>query len=71
MGKTLVIFGLAIAGLGVALIFFDKIPFLGKLPGDVNIKRENFRFFFPITSGVIISIILSAALWLISHFKGK
>jgi len=71
MGKILAVFGLVIAGLGVALIFFDKVPFLGKLPGDINIKRENFRFFFPITSSVIISIILSAVLWLIYHFKGK
>jgi uncharacterized protein HemY len=71
IGKVLVVFGLVIAGLGLALMFFDKIPFLGKLPGDITIRRENFRFFFPITSSIIVSIVLSAILWLISHFKGK
>jgi hypothetical protein len=70
-GKILFVFGLAIVGLGLTLTFFDKIPFLGKLPGDVNIKRESFQISFPITSSVISSIIFSAVLWLISHFKGK
>ena len=71
MGKMLVVCGVIVAGIGLVLMFFDKIPFLGKLPGDINIKREHFQFFFPITSGIIISILLSAALWLFSHFKGK
>lgn len=71
IGKMLVMCGVVVAGIGLVLMFSDKIPFLGKLPGDINIKRENFQFFFPITSGIIISIILSAALWLFSHIKGK
>jgi len=71
IGKTLVVFGVVIAGVGLILTFFDKIPLLGKLPGDINIKRENVRFFFPITSSIIISIIISAALWLFSYLKGK
>ncbi|MEK9137056.1 MAG: DUF2905 domain-containing protein [Bacteroidota bacterium] len=71
MGKMLVVFGLVIAGLGLALMFFDKIPFLGKLPGDISVKRENFQFYFPITSSILISIIISVLLWLFSQFKGK
>lgn len=71
LGKMLVVLGAVIAGFGVVLLFVEKIPFLGKLPGDINIKRENFLFFFPITSSVIISIVLSVILWLVSHFKGK
>jgi|WetSurSiteA1Bulk_404760.scaffolds.fasta_scaffold145695_2 hypothetical protein len=70
-GKILFVFGLAIVGLGLTLTFFDKISFLGKLPGDVNTKRESFQFSFPITSSVISSIVFRAVLWLISHFKGK
>ena len=69
MGKMLVVFGVIVAGVGFLLIFFDKIPFLGKLPGDILIKRENFRFFFPITSSIILSLIVSAAVWLFSYFK--
>jgi len=71
IGKLLVVFGVVIAGIGVMLIFFGKIPFLGKLPGDITIKRENFQFFFPITSGIVISIIVSGVLWLFSYLKGK
>jgi hypothetical protein len=64
-------FGVVIAGVGFVLIFFDKIPLIGKLPGNINIKRENVQFFFPITSSVIISIIVSSILWLFSNLKGK
>ena len=71
MGKILMVFGVVVAGVGLVLMFFDKIPFLGKLPGDVNIKRDNFQLFIPITSGVIRSIIVSAVLWLFSYLKGK
>ena len=71
MGKILVVFGLLVVVVGVVLMFSDKIPFLGKLPGDITIKRENFEFHFPITTSIVISAILSTVLWLISHFKGK
>jgi len=71
MGKMLVVFGVVIACAGLALMFFDKIPFLGKLPGDINIKRQNFQFYFPITSSTIISVVISVILWLFSQFKGK
>lgn len=71
MGKMLVVAGSVIAGVGLVLMFFDKVPLIGKLPGDINIKRENFRFFFPITSSILISVILSLILWLFSHLKGK
>jgi uncharacterized protein HemY len=71
MGKILVAFGLLIVAIGVVLMYSDKIPFLGRLPGDINIKRENFELHFPIVTGIVISVVLSAVLWLISHFKGK
>ena len=71
IGKMLVVFGIVMVGMGVLLMFSDKIPFLGKLPGDISIKRENIQFFFPITSSIIISMLLSATLWLFSYFKGK
>lgn len=71
MGKMMVVVGAVVAGVGLVLMFFDKVPLVGKLPGDINIKRENFRLFFPITSSILISIILSVILWLFTHFKGK
>lgn len=71
MGKFLVVVGLVVVLLGVLLMFFDKLPFLGKLPGDISIKRENFRFYFPITTSIILSVVISLLLWLFSQFKGK
>jgi hypothetical protein len=71
IGKLLVVFGIAIVGIGLLLMFVDRIPFLGKLPGDISIKRENFRLYFPITTSIIVSLLLSGILWLISNLKGK
>jgi hypothetical protein len=71
LGKSLVLFGVILALVGVLLMFSDKIPWLGKLPGDIHIKRENFEFWFPITTSIIVSVLFSLVLWLISYFKGK
>ena len=70
-GKILVVFGFVIVGIGVLLMFSDKIPFIGKLPGDINIKKDNFQFYFPITTSIIVSILLSLIMWLISYFSKK
>jgi uncharacterized protein HemY len=71
MGKTLLLFGVVIAAVGLALMFFDKIPLIGKLPGDINIKKDNFRLTVPVTSSILLSILVSGVFWLISHFKGR
>jgi hypothetical protein len=55
----LVILGIVIAGIGVLLLVGDKIPWMGRLPGDIMIKREKFTFYFPIVTCIIISIILT------------
>ena len=70
-GKLLVVFGCVIVGIGVLMMFVDKLPFIGKLPGDINIKKDNFQFYFPLTTSIIISIVLSAILWLISFMNKK
>ena len=63
IGKLLLILGLAIALAGLAIMFWDKLPFgripLGRLPGDINIERENFTFRFPLATCLIISILLT------------
>lgn len=64
LGKLLVIAGLVMAGIGILLILSPKIPWLGKLPGDILIKKDNFRFYFPITTCIIISIILTILFYL-------
>lgn len=64
IGKPLIAIGLIIAAAGVILTFSGKIPWLGRLPGDIHIKRENFTFYFPLATSLIISVIVSFFLWL-------
>ncbi|HEX9934151.1 MAG TPA: DUF2905 domain-containing protein [bacterium] len=59
IGKILIVSGCLMAALGVVLVFSDKIPWLGRLPGDISIKRENFSFYFPLTTCILISLLLS------------
>ncbi|WP_425389516.1 DUF2905 domain-containing protein [Ekhidna sp.] len=57
MGKILILIGLVLVVLGAILEFAPNIP-LGRLPGDIRIERENFSFYFPITTCILISLIL-------------
>lgn len=62
MGKMLIILGVVLVVIGLAFTYGPKIPWLGKLPGDISIKKDNFSFYFPITTSIIISIILTILL---------
>lgn len=64
LGKLLIILGIVMVVIGLAFLFADKIPFLGRLPGDIYIKRERFGFYFPITTSIVISIVLTIIFWL-------
>ena len=70
-GKILVLFGAVMVVVGLLLMVFDKIPLLGKLPGDIYIKKENVELYFPIVTSIVLSLILSGILWLISYFSKK
>jgi len=59
IGKVLIIIGIIAIVAGLIMAANIKIPFLGKLPGDIRVEKENFSFYFPFTTGIIISIILS------------
>ncbi|MFY4728841.1 DUF2905 domain-containing protein [Nitrospira sp. BLG_2] len=74
-GKVLIGIGLGIAALGVFMVMVDRIPglgsvfsWLGKLPGDISIKRENFSFYFPIATSIVLSLILSLLFYLVGWF---
>ena len=71
IGKTLIVLGVVLVGVGLLVTFFDKIPFLGKLPGDIHIKRDNFQFYFPIATSVVLSLLLTLILWIVSYFGKK
>jgi len=68
-GWGLVIIGLLIAVAGLVWVFAPSIPWLGKLPGDIVIERENFRFYFPLASCVVLSILLTGILWLVRYLS--
>lgn len=59
LGKMLIVVGIVFIIMGIAFLFGDKIPFLGRLPGDISIQKDRFSFYFPITTCIIISIVLS------------
>jgi thiosulfate reductase cytochrome b subunit len=69
LAKILIIMGAALVAVGLAMLGIQKLPFLGKLPGDILIKRENFTFYFPLATGIIISIFISLILYLVGKFK--
>ena len=71
IGKLLVVFGAVLVLVGLVLQFAPKIPYLGKLPGDIHIKKENFEFYFPLATSIVLSLLLSGVLWLISYFGKK
>jgi len=73
MGKMLVFMGLLVVIMGLLLIFIPKlkVPFLGKLPGDIIIQRERFSFYFPIVTCIVISILLTIVLNVVIRLLGR
>ncbi len=61
-GKTLIILGTIIIFFGIILIFYDKISNLHNIPGDIVIRRKNLIFYFPITTSIILSILITIIL---------
>ena len=68
IGKVLMLFGLIIFLVGGLFVIGEKVPWLGKLPGDICVQKNNFTFFLPITTSIVISVTLSLLLIL---FKRK
>lgn len=66
MNRWLIIFGVVLIAAGLLWPLLQKIG-LGRLPGDIVIERENFRFYFPIVTSLIISVVLSLILWLLKR----
>lgn len=68
LGKILIIVGIVAILAGIILIWMPRIPFSGKLPGDILVKRENFTFYFPLATSIVISVLLSVILYLVRRF---
>jgi len=67
IGKILILVGAFLAFFGLLLVFWQRIPLLGKLPGDILVQKGNFQFFFPIVTCLIISISLTIVLNFVIH----
>ncbi|MBB3184799.1 hypothetical protein FHR95_002373 [Halomonas fontilapidosi] len=63
MSRALILIGLVIVAIGLLWPWLSRLP-LGQLPGDIIIRKENVSFFFPITTMILVSVVISAILWL-------
>jgi len=69
VARWLIALGLLLLGFGLLLYAFPSVPWLGKLPGDLQIERPGFRFYFPIASCLLLSALLSALWWMVSRWR--
>lgn len=69
LGRALLLLGVVFAGLGVVLLFGPRIPWLGRLPGDIAIQRDGFSFYVPLTSCLLASALISLLLWAAGRFR--
>lgn len=68
-GKYILLFGVVIIVIGAIVYFFgNKLHWIGRLPGDIRIEREAFRFYFPITTMILFSVLLTVIVNLIRRF---
>ena len=64
VGKTLVVLGLMIALAGVLLVVVGRVPWIGRLPGDIHIQRGHWQFYFPLATSIVLSLLLTLLFWL-------
>jgi thiosulfate reductase cytochrome b subunit len=69
MARVLILLGIVLIIAGLVMLVIQKAPFLGKLPGDIVIRKEHFTFYFPLATSIIISIIISLILYLVGKFR--
>lgn len=67
LARLLILAGLVLLGLGLWLHFGPSLPWLGRLPGDLRIERPGFTLYAPITTSLLLSVLLTLALWLLSR----
>ena len=68
-GKWIIGAGVVMVLIGIIIYFFhDKLNWIGRLPGDIRIEKENFKFYFPIVTMILLSVVVSFLIWLIRKF---
>lgn len=69
LAKMIIVLGVVLVIVGIIMLFIQKLPFPGKMPGDIVIKKDNFTFYFPLGTSILISIILSLVFYLIGKYR--
>ena len=67
VGKLLIVLGVIVIAVGGLLLFSGKIPYIGRLPGDILIQKKNYTFYFPLATSIIISVIITLVFWLLGR----
>lgn len=68
-GKVIILIGIIIVLTGVLVYFFhDKLNWIGRLPGDIRVEKENFKFYFPVTTMILLSLLLTLIAQIIKRF---
>ena len=67
VGRALVIVGVVIAVVGIVLMLAGRVPWIGRLPGDIYIRRGNWSFYVPLATSLLLSVVLTLVLWLIGR----
>ncbi len=68
IGRVLIVLGLILLGVGLLFLYAPNLPWIGRLPGDILIRRERMTFYVPLASSLLVSVILSALLWVLGRF---
>jgi hypothetical protein len=69
IAKVMIFIGALLILIGLVILVFPRLPYVGKLPGDILIKKENVTFYIPLASSIVISIIISLILYCINKFR--
>jgi ribose/xylose/arabinose/galactoside ABC-type transport system permease subunit len=67
VAKLVITVGILVTLVGVVLLLVGRVPWLGRLPGDVYVERGNWRFYFPLATSLLVSVVLSLLVWLLGR----
>ncbi len=67
LGRLLIVLGIVIALVGVVLVAAGRLPWVGRLPGDIHLQRGNWTFYFPLGTSIVLSVVLTLVLWLVGR----
>ncbi|MDH5655131.1 MAG: DUF2905 domain-containing protein [Spirochaetia bacterium] len=71
IAKLFIVAGVVLIILGAGFFLFPRLPFLGNLPGDIHIKKDNFSFHFPVVTSILLSVLFTLFLWLFQWMKNR